>query len=746
MAITTSNVKAQFDSSFKSVTSSVYEKVDGDTLSTSTELIGSLVGINSVTPTQDIEVNYLRTGPFKLGLPSAVRDFTELAGEVLSPVVSALNTIRTVLEAIQDIIPQRTDALSSLLASVISQVNSLLDTFSSIDASVRVLPIPPIHPTNTFVNSYTEADLVTAEAYAELISGAYASSIQSAAFPSEDPDKLRRMLLGEQGPSARYKDGSSGFLAAIKDSFDDVLDNNRPTESTGYTAGASVQLGAPTSSILGSWEKIKTAFLGTTESFSSSSVGLGLPQVRIISAKSLGKDSSGSTIVRLRTSNLLPVLGRDPLREEEYIYYPARVAFSFVHNTSVSKFSSDRESNQSALAAFRSPTLVDIGSTAYSATFSGAQKPEYIDNFLGDGSYSGIYTASEDVLEADQQQLYLNSTTNLQATSLSSSDLLNLYVDREYMEVYVKIHPNLAVGSLDSLLERVESGIAADASVRCTVWYKKMYYSSGDYVVRQITGSSQVLDRLADSLTPVLSGPSPLRFQASSNKSPNPVFPGGAPPNWIRYGKKYQIPAIRTTVASIQRFSESIEASISSASNTLNMAISAQLRVLEKVQSQINILNNIVIGIDRILNANIGGNCVLFTSDGGAAGPLKALTDHYSAEKNKFTAAQQNGESTTAIDWFASGESVCGIVILATSETAESSKRLIDLIMLLIGSGEGSVDQSGQSVIPETPTISGTTSNFLPQLQANSSELFSGNFSGISAQAHQQSPENACDQ
>lgn len=754
MARTTSNVKAEFDSAFKSVTSSVYNKVDGETLTSSKNLIGGLTGINAITPEQDIDIDYLRTGPFKLGLPKYIRDFTEAASTVLGPVVSALNAINSVLEAIQDIIPQRSDALSSLLASIISQVNALLDTFSSVDASVRVLPIPPIHPTSSFANLYTPADIVAAEAYAELISGAYSRVIQSSAFPSEDPEKLRRMLLGEQGPSARYKNGSSGFLSAIKDSFEDSLDGNRPTESTGYTAGASIQVGAPTSSILGQWEKIKSTFLSMEESLATSYVGLGLPQVRILSAKSMGKDSDDNLIVRVRTSNLLPVLGRDPLREEEFLYYPARIAFSFVHNTSTSKFSADRESNLSALSTFNSPNMVDVGPEkivpsslipTYATTLSGAQKPEFMYSIVGDGSKFGVYTATLSVYESAQTQLFINSEENLLSVSLSREDLLRLYIDREYMDIDIKIYDFLAGRSLDTLLSRVNSGIGADAKVRCTVWYKKMYYSAGEYIARTVVGNSPAIDRLTDGLTAVLSSPAPLRFQPSSNKSINPVLPGGLPPNWIRYGKKYQIPVIKDTISAINRFSSSLEASISSTKNTLSLAISAQLKVLEKIQTQINVLNNIVVGIDKILNTNIGGNCVLFTSNGGASGPLKALVDHYSGEEARFASAEQAGVATTDIDWFANGESVCGIVILATSETAESANRFIDLMMLLLGNGEASADRSGQSVIPITPTLAGAEFSSLPELQVTSSELFSDNFLGLSPQDHQSSPENACD-
>lgn len=753
MAITKSDVKARFDSSFKSVTSSVYEKIDGETLTQTTELIGSLRGINQPTASDNIKVDYLRTGSFKIGFPKAVKKLSDEVEEVLAPIVAVLDSVTAILQAIQEIIPDRSDALSILLSSIFSQIYSLLDNLSSIDASVRVLPIPPIHPTSSKANKYTTADLLTAEAYAELISGAYSGSIQSNAFPGEDPDRLRRMLVGETGSAARYKDGSSGFLAAIQDSFEDKLDFNRPTETFGYTAGASVQLGAQVSTVIDAWDKLYSTFVSSKKKFSFlSSEGLGVPKVRILSAKSLGvvTSSSGGTeaTIRIRLSNIFPVIGRDALRSEEYLYYPAKIAFSFVHNTSTSKFSGDRVSNIEALQTFSSPNLQDIEVGAY----SGAKKPEFIGSFEEDGSSRGVYTCIKFSEEenSDDQLVYINSVENLNKIELDYTDLLNMYVDRDYLEVQVKIYSRLASGSLSNLLDSVVSGISSDAYVKATVWYKKFFYSAGDYVVRTANYGgllSLAVDNLADGLLMVTSASQPIRFPADSNSSLLPVLPGGPPPNWIRYGKKYQIPVIKNSVDSIKQFAGSLEASISSTSNTLSLAIAAQLSILKKINTQIASLKSIVSSIDRLLSvtSSIGGNCMLFTSDGGSAGPLKALTDHYQAEKAKYEAAELSGASTDKIDWFANGESVCGVVILATSESAEKAKRLIDLIMLLIGSGEPSTNTSGQDVLPETPTLSGASSNFLPDLTVTSRELFSGNFSGLSSENHTESPENACE-
>jgi len=753
MAITKSEVKAQFDSSFKSVTSSVYEKIDGETLSQTTELIGSLKGINETTASADIKVDYLRTGSFTLEFPKAVKKLSDGVEEVLAPIIAVLDSITSVLQAIQAIIPERSDALSVLLSSIFSQIYSLLDTLSSIDASVRVLPVPPIHPTSSKANKYTAADILTSEAYAELISGAYSNSIQANAFPGEDPDKLRRMLVGEAGSAARYKDGSSGFLAAIQDSFADKLDYNRPTETVGYTAGASIQVGAQVSTILDAWDKLHSSFISSKKKFSFlSSTGLGVPKLRVISAKSLGvvASSAGGTeaTIRIRISNIFPVIGRDPLRTEEYLYYPAKIAFSYVHNTSTSKFSGDRESNTEALRVFRAPGLQDIEVGAY----SGAKKPEFIGSFDEDGSSNGVYTCIKfsEKDNSDEQLVYINSAENLNKIELDGTDLFNMYVNRSYLEVQVKIYSRLAAGSLDNLLDRVISGISADAEVKATVWYKKFFYNSEDYVARTANYGgllSLAVDNLADGLLTITSDSTPVRFPADSNNSMLPVLPEGPPPNWIRYGKKYQIPVIKSSVDAIKKFSGSLESSISSTSNTLSLAIASQLSILKKINTQIASLRSIVSSIDRLLSvtSSIGGNCMLFTSDGGSAGPLKALTDHYQSEKAKYEAAELSGASTDKIDWFASGESVCGVVILATSESAEKAKRLIDLIMLLIGNGDSATNTSGQDVLPEASTISGVSSAFLPDLTVTSRELFSGNFSGLDSENHTESPENACD-
>lgn len=664
------------------------------------ELVGELSDINSKATEDSIEVNYLHKGKLKVGVPKSVRDFPDKVKEQLEVILSVLETLKIILESIRDLVVSISDLMSNLLNSIFSNIEDLVSIFTSVDAKVRVLPIPPIHPGNITANNTTIADSATTLAFTALILEAYGDTKISRAYPEADMQKVEDQLLGKSGPNAVYKDGSSGFLAAINASFEDSKDPNRPTESTGFSAGLVIQAGAPTASIHSSWLQIKKLLFNIKTEVEEPTARGAFPSAVIRSLEHSGFSERGWPLLTIEIENPSHRAPKNLFSTPSEIYLPAEFLILGAHNTEISKFKTEREGGYQHLEKYKSI----VGRES----FSELKNTDFL-------FYSKSYTENIEARE-------LSSL----GTSAFTEQLLkfNFELDRDLLTLNSYNSSNLA---------------PLDAVFKLLVSYKKFtLQESGDY-------KEETFDADSPPKYLAMSSSVPIHLVLDPNEDFLPVIPAGAAPNWIQYGKTWQIPGTEKIVDWLGELLADLRSLLSTVTNYISSIINTFIKQIEKLTILVTRLSNIVHLIDQLLDTNIGANIVMFSCDNGVSGIKKAINDHYSEQEAKYLEARRTGQAVTGIDWFADDESVCGGVIVATSQTMEQADRLISLLRLIFG-GTEETDTSAQNLIPDTlfGLVPQDLRGFEP-ITLEPKKLFTNNFTGVNSDRHEESPENACD-
>ena len=729
MAETTKNELQSFSSDFKAQTGKVVEDfsaginniLSGERDSTSSRIVGGLVGINQTASEEDILVNYLQKSTFKVGLPQSVRDFPERVRETLETILDVLNTLKTVLESIRELIVGLSDLTAALLQSIFDNLEDLINMFASADGRIRALPIPPIHPSDVKANSLTVADKATTKAFADFLFNRFNSNtVLSRAFTDVEFDAqdkyiinstinraaAEKFLVGETGPNARYKDGSTGFLAAINDSFEDSKDHHRPVEDVGFSAGLVIQAGAPIAQINASWLHIKRILFNIKNELEIKPVRGPWPTAKIHSINLIGYSERDFPILQMEIDNPGHRAPKDLMSIPEEVYLPVELIVLGVQNTDLCVLKSEKERGYINLDTYRS--------------ISGDELSSELKNYT-------VYT-----------EKYKN---NLEAKTLSSLGL-SVFTEQKETFQFELIHSNLAFEGAGGGILTVSPVLKPiDTLFKIRVSYKKFIKtSSGDY--KEETFNENVAPKYY-SLTQSI----PLHISLDPDYEVLPIMSAGAAPNWIHYGKNWEIPGTEVIVKGLRDTLADLKSILSTTTNYLTSVINTYIKLIDKLTTIITRLNNIVYAIDKLLNTNIGANIVIFTSDNGVSGIKKAINDHYQEQQALYNQASSNNQSTSDIDWFADGESVCGGVIVATSRTAEQVDRLISLLTLLFGSSPEQ-NTSGQSIISsevlglEAQALELTGITFQPTVPK---EIFTNNFTGISSDRHSESPENACD-
>lgn len=713
MARTTKDELQHFSSDFQAQTGKVVEDfseginniLSGQGGDTANKIVGGLVGINKTSSEEDILVNYVQKGKFKVGFPRSVRDFPEKVQEKLETILEVLTTLKTVLEAIEQLIVGLSDLIASLLQTIFDTLEDLISMFTSADAKIRVLPIPPIHPSNIKANNLTLADEVTAHAFTNLIYEAYGSTKITKAYiraDSQDTRKLRNLLVGEAGPNARYTDGSSGFLAAINDSFDDSKDPNRPTEEVGFSGGLVIQAGAPTASIHSEWLTIKKILFNLKRELEIQPVRGPWPTAKINSLEHIGFSERGWPLLQIEVDNPNHRAPKDLMSSPTEVYLPVEMLVLGAHNTEISIYKVEQEGGFIHLDNYKS-----IDGTE---KFSDLKNSDFF-------FYSKKY---ED---------------NLKATELSGLGLSAFSEQRE------KFQFELNRDLLTLNTANVTNLTPIDGLFKIIISYKKFVQTAvGDY-------KEEAFDETIAPKYFSLSRSSSIHITLDPDSDLLPVIPAGAAPNWIQYGKTWEVPGTEKIIKWLRDLLDDLKSILSTTTNYLTSIINTYIKLIEKLTIIVTRLSNIVHVIDKLLDTSVGANIVIFTCDNGVAGIKKAINDHYEEQQNLYEEARVNNTSTDNIDWFADGESVCGGVIVATSQTLEQIDRLISLLMLLFGSSPEE-DRSGQGVIASSVLgleqqeleLTGITNE-----PSEPKELFTDNFTGISSDRHSESPENACD-
>jgi len=680
---------------------------DSPEATTAQKIVGGLSALNSVSPANEIHVDYISKGSIKFGFPDSVRDFPEKVIDKLNILLDALNVLKTVLESIRDLIIGLSDLVTSLLEQIFEAIENLINTLTSVDAKVRILPIPPIHPNITNSTNYTIADAVTAAAFSELITSAYGETEITKAFPNVPTLDVENMLLGKVGPSARYRNGSSGFLAAINDSFEDSKDPNRPMETLGFSGGIVIHAGAPTVAIQDAWNKVVKILLQINKDFKFKETPGPGPSVTITNAEHTGFNEQGHPTSRIRISNPNFKAPKNLIDIPSTLYYPSSIQVLVAQNTDESPFEPVREAGFQNLRKFKSlNSSSDLDEIlTYEAEYYGDMDPN-VDSDLKKAleiaesetlSSMGIYRFTEQELE------------------------LNVINDRSRL----------------STISQDSEAASADVLYRVLLQFKKFELQGDSYVASKENGKDVYINKI--------SSPYPLHLPLDINAKLTPCIPSGPAPNWIQYGGNWQIPGISGIIDKLRELLNTLKSFISTTTNYLTAIVNTYIALIEKLTMLVTRLSNIVFIIDDLLNTTIGGNYFIFESDNGVTGIKKAINDHFDSEKLKFDEATSLDNSTSDIDWFGNGESVCGAVILATSESAEKVYRLIELLLLIFGE-EDNNDTSAQTIFPEevlsnsTFTLQGELSSNIPTI-----DLFTDNFTGVSSDRHTESPENACD-
>ena len=236
--------------------------------------------------------------------------------------------------------------------------------------------------------------------------------------------------------------------------------------------------------------------------------------------------------------------------------------------------------------------------------------------------------------------------------------------------------------------------------------------------------------------------PVSIRIPIDSDTSAKPLISSGAQPNWIKYGKNWTIPALDDLKIYFNKLIEQLRSLLSVASNTIQQIIDLYLLLIEKLRGMLQTLLNISYLIEKLLNLELGADIIIFTCNNGAAGLKKALVDYLNEQKAGYESALASGTSTTPYKWFANGESVCGAVLTASSETAEIIEKFLSVMSILFSLEK---ESSAVPALAVDSTLSSTPDIASGPINAGiKTPLFSDALGGLVAADHLQSQENLC--
>ena len=665
------------------------------------KVVGGLKNLNAVASPEEITAEVLSKGTLKLEFPKKVRDFPEEVIEVLNTMVTALETLKAVLEAIKELIVGLSDLLKALLDSIFELIEDLISMFTSVNCAVRVLPIPPIHPSSIDANSYSLADKVTTMAFAELVLGAYGDTNISKAYPKVPLIEIENKLLGNFGPSASYSDGSTGFLAAINDSFEDQKDPNRPVESVGFSAGIVVHAGAPTALVNDTWVRIKKILTGIKKDLRIPPLREVSPRVEIKEALHTGFNEKGHPTTRITFTNPGKRAPKNLMQPPQEIYLPINIKLLTVQNTAVSPYSAIRERGELLLRMFNTITVSETELAAF-----------LNESFLKDSSLFERLSANA-------------NTRSFSVFSVMASSF------EEPILVADTFHKKSDLSFATSNAE----ARAVDVLYKILGTFRKFKLIGSEYVVVENPEGEDGYEEIK-----CLSNTVPLHITLDPNQF-GPVLPEGSAPSWIQYGGTWQIPGTQDIIRKLRDFINDLKSMVTTSTNFMVATINTYIALVDKMIMLITRLRNIVMIIDDILDTNIGGNYFTFKSDNGVSGIKKAINNHFEEQRTKYAEARAAGTGVSEIDWFADGESVCGAVIVGTSETIEQVYRILALWELLFGKSKEE-DKSAQKILSEI--ILEEKQFVFGQEPPVPKQLFIDNFTGVDSSRHEESPENAC--
>ncbi len=291
-------------------------------------------------------------------------------------------------------------------------------------------------------------------------------------------------------------------------------------------------------------------------------------------------------------------------------------------------------------------------------------------------------------------------------------------------------NPRQRTFTVDSTGEPLLQG--STYSLKLKVVYNTYELKDGEYTL--VTSPLQEIIRF--------SAPVSIRIPVNPNLSARPLISSGTPPNWLKYGKDWTFPVFDDLKVYFNKLIEYLRSFLSTASNAIQQIINLYIKLIDKLRGLLQVLLNVNYLIEKLLNLELGASIVTFTANGGAAGIKKAVEDYLNAQKEGYETAVANEADTSDYAWFANGESVCGAVLVATSETAEIVERLFSAFSLLFSS-ESEANPSDQLSVDAS--LSNTANISTGAISSGSSfSMFSDALGGLDASEHLQSPENTC--
>jgi len=623
---------------------------------------------------EDLSISYQGPLTLKVGIPEAVKDTVSGIGATLEKIVSALETAKTILEALRALVISLEDALKILLEEVLNRITSILNIFK-VDAKVRVLAIPPIIPSpNGSTVGPSDIDTSIVNGFAKVVDKAFVAADGSdGSLPGFlTRENLRDQLVGFS-QSGRNMQGSATFLDTFSKSFSDEKDFNRPTETLGWSAGLLVKAGFPSAQeVLTTWEQIQKLLISGYSKFFDDDPQLSPAKPAISRVKVVGYDDA------LASADLFVDLNNPSGALEGTDLYPSLVKYA---------------GETYDLYVVQDPSTV-ADPTQKAQLFQPFDK--YRDNnFEGlDPVASGGFPTFGN---ASALELAINSSQETISSDSSGQFLLQ--------------------GSTYSLKLRVK--------------YNRYFLEDGAYVLNN-----------PDEEIVRYSSPVSIRIPVNPNLSARPLISEGVPPNWLKYGKDWTFPVFDDLKVYFNKLVEYLRSFLSTASNAIQQIINLYIRLIDKLRGVLQVLLNVNYLIEKLLNLELGASVVTFTSNGGAAGIKKAVEDYLNTQKAGYEAAVANEADTSDYAWFANGESVCGAVLVATSETAEIIERLFSAFSLLFSSESGSNPSDQLSV---DSSLSNTANISTGAISSGSSfSMFSDALEGLDASEHLQSPENTC--
>lgn len=648
-------------------------------------VLGQLKALGTApTSASEVSVTSLSQGSLSLEIPNEISSAVDTISASIRPLIESLEQLRVVLGSLKTVLTASTNAIQALLQTVFTIIEEILESFTSVDCSVRVLPVPPIHPVTTRAASYTLADGAAASAFAALMSGAYRSSEESQEFLSEaEVASISGKLLSSSSISSTYGSGSDGFTSAIKGSFSDKLDPNRPVEPRGYSAGMLIKAGAPTASIFEVWSKIESIFLGIEKVSKETPRANVYPAVRILATEQVGFSENGSPQVRLTYENPFANSAKNVMELPNEVYFPAKLEFMGVENTSGSRSTSTQEAG-----------------------------------FVNLDTFSSYSPKLETTSLNTNVPLVVSASSYEPPAKLSALSILSYVYQRSSIEVTIQNQWLASEGTrptnfmFKSVTTHVKYSRSEDGSYALVPG--KYYLSVGNTKTTYLN-----LD---------------------VNRDIFPVRTEGLLPNWIQYGGTWAIPGLSKMLSGLTDFSDFLQSYVQTSSSLLEGVLASLTFQVTRLTSIAVKLQNISYSLQKFLEFDVGASYYTFLSDSGATGVQKAMVDFLDSERGRYLTLKNSGADTSGVAWFDSGESVCGIAIVATSESLEKVKQLISIIELLLNGG--STDVSGQGLLGQAPSV--TLDPILPEDASVAHGLFSTSFVGIPSERHTESPENAC--